>query len=87
MLVGVRKYESACPAAKPSDIAVTEADTLIAAETSQWYETLTTVERQECAAELTDAYFAALNNGEWDTFRALAHQWHERATSKELVTV
>lgn len=64
-----------------------EADTLIAAETSQWYETLTEADRRECEAELTDAYFAALTDDEWSTFRTLAYQWRERAEEQQLATV
>jgi hypothetical protein len=59
---------------------------LIAAETPQWYETLTEAERQECAAELTDAYFAALTTDAWDAFRQISREWRERAAARELVT-
>ena len=66
--------------------AFTEAGTLIATETPQWYETLTEAERRDCAAELTDVYFSALSSGEWSEFRALTQQWIARAAAKELVT-
>ena len=39
--------------------------------TAPWFETLTAAERQDCEAELTDAYFCALSAGAWGEFRAL----------------
>ena len=60
---------------------------MIAAETPQWFETLTEAERQECAAELTDAYFDALTSNAWDAFRQISEEWRERAAAEELVTV
>ena len=60
---------------------------MIDTQTSQWYENLSDTERQECAADLTDAYFAALSAGNWDEFRAQARQWFERAEEKQPVAV
>ncbi|HWE62301.1 MAG TPA: hypothetical protein VHB98_11375, partial [Chloroflexota bacterium] len=63
-----------------------EAGILIAAETTPWHEMLTEAGREECASELTDAYFAALTSGDWAAFRSLVQQWRERAEAQELVT-
>lgn len=54
--------------------------------TSEWFETLSETERRECAADLTDAYFAALNTGRWTEFHAQVRQWLDRAGQRELVT-
>jgi hypothetical protein len=59
---------------------------LIAAETSQWYQTLTEADRRQCEAELTDAYFAALTDGQWDALRTLVQRWCVRAEEQQLVT-
>jgi hypothetical protein len=56
-------------------------------QTSEWFETLSDAERHDCAADLTDAYFAALNHGRWNEFCAQVRQWQERAEQRELVTV
>ena len=55
--------------------------------TAPWFETLTAAERQDCEAELTDAYFCALSAGAWGEFRALVGLWTGRAAEKQLVTV
>lgn len=56
-------------------------------EKSQWYETLSDTDRQECAADLTDAYFAALSAGNWDEFQTQVRQWLDRAEEKQPVAV
>ena len=56
-------------------------------QTALWFETLTEAERQDCEAELTDAYFCALSAGAWGEFRTLVGLWTGRAAEKQLVTV
>jgi hypothetical protein len=60
---------------------------LVETQTPEWFETLSETERRECAADLTDAYFAALNTGRWTDFRAQVQGWQDRAAQRELVTV
>jgi hypothetical protein len=55
---------------------------VVVAESAQWFEALTEEERRACADELTDAYFAALTLGEWDTLRDATRAWVQRATAR-----
>lgn len=51
-----------------------------------WFEALPEDERRDCAAGLTDAYFAALSTGAWSEFHVQVRQWLDRAAATQLVT-
>jgi hypothetical protein len=60
---------------------------MVETQTREWYESLADSEREECVADLTDAYLAALNADAWQEFKASVRQWQDRAELKQLIAV
>jgi hypothetical protein len=53
----------------------------------QWFETLSETERDECSADLTDAYFAALTMDAWNELTTIVQQWRQKAEREQAVAV
>ncbi len=64
-----------------------EAGVMIETQTQEWFEILTDGEREECGADLTDAYFAALNTDAWTDLESALRRWRDTAEQKQLIAV
>jgi hypothetical protein len=62
-----------------------EVDTLANLESAQWFEYLSESEREACATELTDLYFAALTSGEWQDLHTAVQRWMKQAAEGALI--
>jgi hypothetical protein len=60
---------------------------MVEAQTREWFEVLTNGEREECVADLTDAYIDALNADTWADLRTTVRQWQDKAEQKLLIAV
>jgi hypothetical protein len=60
---------------------------MVEAQTGEWFEVLTNGEREECIADLTDAYIDALNADTWVELQSTVRQWQDKAEQKQLIAV